>query len=426
MAAVLTVESVSKQFRLWSDRPSTLQELLIRLLTGRYERGRILWALRDVSFSVEESQVLGIIGHNGAGKSTLLRLLCGLGRPTRGRILRTGQVSGLLELGGGFHFDLTGRENVLTAGILNGLTRHEIKAQLQEIVAFAELEEFIDQPVRTYSSGMYLRLAFAVAMHFDPTILVIDEILSVGDSRFQRKCLDRLSAFRAAGKTLILTSHDTEQIRSLCDEVLVLEEGRLVMQGDPESAVQCYHDLMRQRTERRTAQLSGEASQTRLVVAQGNRQGTQEATINTVLLYDANGRAVESLCSGADLTVELEYHVTKPLPDLALSLGIYSETNVKCFETIIHSTKAIFGPLADWGTLRCHLPALPLLAGCYHINVGLYPLDWEYVYDYHWQMHPLLITSRDEPPSEISGVISIRPTWSLLTESGIKKKRMQS
>ena len=221
MSAVLTAESVSKRYRIQRNRPVTLKESIIRRLTGRHSRDNAFWALRDVNFSLEQGQTLGIIGHNGAGKSTLLRLLCGLGRPTTGRIRHVGQVSGLLEMGSGFHPDMTGRENLMTGGILSGLTKRQVLAKQQEIIAFAELEEFMDLPVRTYSNGMYLRLAFAAAIHFDPDVLIIDEVLAVGDSRFQQRCLERLAAFRAAGKTSILTSHDSAQIRSLCNEVLV-------------------------------------------------------------------------------------------------------------------------------------------------------------------------------------------------------------
>ncbi|MBE7443821.1 MAG: ABC transporter ATP-binding protein [Planctomycetia bacterium] len=414
MSAVLTVESVSKRYRIQRNRPITLKESIIRRLTGRYDRSNVFWALRDVSFSVEQGRTLGIIGHNGAGKSTLLRLLCGLGRPTSGRILHIGQVSGLLDLGGGFHPDMTGRENLVTGGILSGLTRRQVLAKQEEIIAFAELEEFIDQPVRTYSNGMYLRLAFATAVHFDPDVLVIDEVLAVGDSRFQQKCIERLAAFRTAGKTSIMTSHDADQIRSLCDEVLVLEEGRVVMAGDPKSAIQCYNDLMRQRTEKRAAQLSGGAAQPNLKVEHGSRMGTLEAEISAVHLCDSQGRAIDTLSNADSLTIKLEYNLTKHLPDIALIAGIYNDTNVKCFETAIPSARATFGPIAQHGIFICHLPELPLLPGLYYVNVGLYPIDWNYTYDYHWQMHVLHITSKNRTLSGDSGVVSLRPVWSSL------------
>jgi ABC-type polysaccharide/polyol phosphate transport system ATPase subunit len=417
MFTVLRVESVSKQFKIERNRPVSLKELVVRRLTGRRDSLSALWALRDVSFSVEQGQSLGIIGHNGAGKSTLLRLLCGLGRPTKGHINRIGHVSGLLDLGKGFHPDMTGRENLMTGGILSGLTSREVRARQEEIIAFAELEEFIDQPVRTYSTGMYLRLAFSTAMSFDPDVLIIDEVLAVGDQRFKKKCIERLDAFRASGKTLILTSHDSEQITSLCDEVIVLEEGRVVIQGDPKSAIDCYNDLMRQRTEKRAAQLSnGAATQPNLIVEHGSRMGTQEATIYALKTYDRQGQATDCFNSGDSLTIEIEYKLTKPLSDFALMLGIYSEANVRCYETYINSFSATFGSLAEHGRFSCHLPELPLLPGRYFIDIVLHPMDWSYVYDYHWQMHPLNIMNTNGIPTESSGVVLLRPVWSVLMQ----------
>lgn len=414
MSVVLSIESVSKRYRIQRNRPFTLKESLIQRLTGRHNKGNILWALRDVSFSLERGRSLGIIGHNGAGKSTLLRLLCGLGRPTTGYIRRNGHISGVLELGSGFQAELTGRENLMTGGLLNGLTKRQVLAKLSEIIAFAELEEFIDQPVRTYSTGMYMRLAFAIAIHFNPEVMIIDEVLSVGDSRFQKKCMDRLAAFRSAGKTTILTSHDMEQISAFCDEVLVLEEGHVVMQEDPESAIQCYNDLMRQRTEKRASQLSAETTQTKLTVKQGSRMGTQEASISNVLIYDEHGKPADNFYSGEGLTIVLEYSLTKQMPDLAVILGVYSDTNVKCFETYILSACTTFGSLAAHGNFRCYLPVLPLLPGQYYINVGLYPVDWSFIYDYHWDMHTLSISPKNKAPSDVSGVVSLEPVWSSL------------
>ncbi len=405
-------DNVSKCFHIQRNRPRTIREAVIQRLTGRYNASSVLWALRDVSFSVKQGTVLGLIGHNGAGKSTLLRLLCGLGRPTSGRIHHTGNIGSLLELGGGFHPDMTGRQNLKTGGILSGLTKRQIKAIEDEIINFAELEEFIDQPIRTYSSGMYLRLAFATAIHFDPDFLVIDEVLGVGDSRFQVKCLDRLKAFRSAGKSLIFASHDLEQVRSLCSEVIVLEEGRVVMQGEPGSAISCYHDLMRQRSEKRAKQIYKKAP-SNITAEQGSRLGTQEAIIYVVRLYNASGETTDSVFSGDGITIELGYRLINPLSDMALSLGIYNEKNVKCFETVINSTNAVFGILDEQGSFICHLPELPLLSGRYYINVGIYPPNWDFVYDYHWQMHVLYVLDKQELTSNISGVVSVYPAWSV-------------
>jgi lipopolysaccharide transport system ATP-binding protein len=411
MPLAVTVDGLSKRFRIYHRRVTTIREAADRWVKGRRETATMIWALRGVTFTVEQGKVFGIIGHNGAGKSTLLRLLCGLGRPTSGRINSSGQISGVLELGGGFHPDLTGRQNIVTVGILNGLTKAEIKSRGQDIVSFAELEDFIDQPVRMYSTGMYLRLAFAAALEFDPAILVIDEVLSVGDERFQQKCLDRIATFRAKGKTLIITSHSAGQIQSLCDEVLVLEDGHAVMQGDPKGALSCYHDLMRKRTDRRAAYLSGTITQP-LQVQIGNRQGTQEASISAVRIYDKEGRVTGSVRSGDPIAIELDYCLLEPIKDLALSLGVFSDIHVKCFEANIPSVNNVLGKLATRGQIRCELKALPLLAGSYFINVGFFPTDWSFVYDYHWGMHPFQIIHEKTLDVQASGVMSVDMSWS--------------
>jgi ABC-type polysaccharide/polyol phosphate transport system, ATPase component len=211
-----------------------------------------------------------------------------------------------------------------------------------------------------------------------------------------------------------MTSHESEQIKSLCSEVLVLEEGRVMMHGDPENAIHCYDDLMRQRTEKRAVQLFGKTFRSNLAAEYGSRLGTQEAMICAVQLCDAQGKAIDSLYSGDGLTIRLEYMLTKPLPDLALILGIYSEANIKCFETQVPFCSAAFGPLTERGRFSCYLPELPLLPGRYYINVGLYPTNWDYVYDYHWQMHPLHVMKGNGTLSGSSGVISLRPVWSVL------------
>ena len=416
MSKVITVENVSKRFRVQRNRPRTIQEALTQRLTGRHDPGFTIWALRDVSFSLDHGRVMGIIGHNGAGKSTLLRLLCGLGRPSSGRIYTKSNIGSLLELGGGFDFELTGRENLITGGILSGLTKREVKEIEEEIIAFAELEEFIDQPVRTYSSGMYMRLAFAAAINFNPDLLIIDEVLSVGDSRFQKKCIDRIHEFISAGKSMILVSHDLDQVKTHCQEVLVLEEGQVVLHGEPESAINYYLELLQQRTEKRIAQLTGEM-QSNLVVERGNRTGTLEASIEAVRLYDDHDRTVESLCSGDSIIIELEYRLTPPISDVAVLLGIFSDSGVKCFEISVHSVKETIGALSERGSLRCRLPDMPLLSGTYYINVGFYPPNWDFIYDYHWQIHSFQVLGERNPYAYITGFLSISPTWSVMAQT---------
>jgi lipopolysaccharide transport system ATP-binding protein len=413
MSLVLQTEGVSKRFRIQRNRPETLKELFVQRLNGRYPTAAgEHWALREISIALEKGRSLGIIGHNGAGKSTLLRLICGLGRPTTGKIQYWGQIGSLLELGSGFQSELSGRENLITGGILSGLSRRQVEAIQDDIIAFAELEEFIDQPVRTYSSGMYLRLAFATATHFDPDFLIIDELLAVGDSRFQQKCLDRLKSFRAAGKSLLIVSHDLDQIRASCDQVLVLEEGRVLMQGDPENAIRSYYDVMRQRTKRRQTQI-GFVNQPSVPIQQGSRYGTQEATITAFRLLDGEGRITDHIYTGSALTVELEYLRTNTVSDIACQLGVFNENDTKCFETFIPSIRATFGQLWERGSIRCRLPELPLLPARYYINAGLFPTDWSFVYDHHRQMHTLHVMNESGILVDVSGVVMVRPDWAV-------------
>ena len=236
----IIVEEVGKRFRRYDPaRPWTLQETLQRGLRGTRPI-ESFWALRNISFTVGEGRVLGIIGSNGSGKSTLLRLVAGVGRPEEGRIQIAGRLDAVLDLGAGFHPDLTGRENILVNGVVNGLTRREVADRLDAIVAFAELEEFIGFPLRAYSTGMQMRLAFAIATHTSPDILLVDEVLGVGDLSFQKKCLARFCQFKSGGCTILLVSHDLELVKTFCDDAIWLDGGKIQANGPAQEIVAQY------------------------------------------------------------------------------------------------------------------------------------------------------------------------------------------
>lgn len=419
-SAVISACNIFKKYKLQQSGPVTLHELFVKGLTGRLRRGKSFWALYDVSLEVLPGRSLGIIGHNGAGKSTLLRLLCGLGKPTVGSIKYSGRISGLLDLGKGFHPDMTGRENLVTGAILNGLSKKRIKEIQEEIVQFAELEEFIDQPVRTYSKGMYLRLAFATAIHMDLDILVIDEVLAVGDHRFRRKCIDWLEKFRASGKTMILTSHDTEQIQALCDDVLILEEGRLDLLSDPATAVKRYNDLLQQRTEKRAKQLGTNKEAPNVLMTDAFRMGTRECTLSDINLYNTNGELNGPIASGMGLVVEFSFDFGLDVRDTAFVIGMYTEMDVKCFETYMESLSTVLNTTDRQGTVRCIFPQLPLRPGRYYINLGLRPKEQSYLYDYYWKMHSFTVTGPAEKGYWNSGPVSLEPVLSLVEDSGLK------
>ncbi|OGO35103.1 MAG: hypothetical protein A2W35_11475 [Chloroflexi bacterium RBG_16_57_11] len=240
MEDVIRVEGLSKKFsRYRSDRPWTFQDLFSAAGRRSLKRDEF-WALQDVSFSLAAGRMVGIVGRNGAGKSTLLRLVGGVGKADRGRIITQGRIGALIDLGAGFHPDLTGRENVFINGVISGLTRREVAQNFDSIVAFAELEDFIDSPLRIYSMGMHMRLAFSVAVHIQPAILLIDEVLAVGDHTYQIKCLERIVQYKAQGCAILLVSHDTSLVSRLCDEVIWLEAGRMAAHGEATEVVGQY------------------------------------------------------------------------------------------------------------------------------------------------------------------------------------------
>jgi ABC-type polysaccharide/polyol phosphate transport system ATPase subunit len=238
-------ENVVQRFRVIRERSDTLREVFAKI-TRRQTSYHDFLALKGVSFSVDSGEMLGIVGRNGSGKSTILKIIAGVYTPTAGRVEVRGKIAPLIELGAGFHHELTGRENILLNGLLLGLTRKQILEREPQIIEFAELGDFIDAPVKQYSSGMYMRLAFSVATEVEPDILLIDEILSVGDTRFQQKCMERIRQFRAAGKTIVLVSHELNSIRELCDRALLIHQGELLEDGPPAAVLSRYEELVGQ------------------------------------------------------------------------------------------------------------------------------------------------------------------------------------
>ena len=236
-------DHVFQRFRVIEERPDTLREVTARIFRRR-SQFHLFEALKDLSFEVEDGELLGIVGRNGSGKSTTLKLIAQVYRPTAGKISANGRVAALIELGAGFHGDLTGRENIVINGLMLGLTRRQIRDCEKRIIEFAELDKFIDSPVKQYSSGMYMRLGFAIAVEVDPDILLIDEILAVGDAAFQRKCLDRIKDFQRRGKTILYVSHAMESVKKLCTRAILLHEGTLIANGSPDEVYERYNEIL--------------------------------------------------------------------------------------------------------------------------------------------------------------------------------------
>jgi lipopolysaccharide transport system ATP-binding protein len=368
--------------------------MLVRGLPGLRPE-RVFWGLRGIDFRIAPGQIVGVIGENGAGKSTLLQLLGGVGRPDEGRIEVNGRIGGFLDLKAGLRPDLTGRENIYISGVISGLTRREVNERFDAIVDFAEIGEFIESPLRTYSTGMQMRLAFAVAAHTSPDILLIDEVLAVGDEAFRRKCFDRLERFKEEGVTIVIVSHQVNQVRELCDEVLWLHNGHLVAHGDPEMVVGQYATEMSATKKRRLRSVVPDEESVDDPTFRANQKvhrfGTQEMEIVDVLLRDKAGAAVEALPTGDSLTVEIAYQASQPIADPIFNVVITRDRQVCCAVNTNGETETMV--LSGNGRFTLEFDRLDLVDGLYHVDIGIHAADWSHAYDYHWHLYPLQITA---------------------------------
>ena len=338
------------------------------------------WVLRGVSFDVASGESIGIVGQNGAGKSTLLKLITGTMRATEGSVSVGGRIAAILELGMGFSPDLSGRENVYHAAGLMGFAREAISAAMPDIEAFAEIGEYFDQPVRTYSSGMQMRVAFSVATAFRPDVLIVDEALSVGDSYFQHKCFQRIREFREQGTTLLIVSHDSGAIQSLCDRALLLENGRLVKDGDPSAVMDLYNALIAER-ENSTVRVTGHASGREQTVS-----GTGEARVEDIVLLNAQGEQVEFVDVGQPVTLRVRVAIHADLPRLVLGYMIRDRLGQPVFGTNTHHTSQELENVraGECFDFRISFP-MNFGEGSYSVSTALVSSDTHLVNNYEWK-----------------------------------------
>jgi lipopolysaccharide transport system ATP-binding protein len=390
MKDAIIVEGLGKEFaRYHPKRPHTIMTAVLSGMRNLKAQSRF-WALRDISFSVAPGKMLGILGQNGAGKSTLLQLIGGVGAPDEGSIKVNGRIGALLDLGVGFHPELTGRENVFVAGVVAGLTEKEVRRRFNDIVEFAELGNFIENPVRTYSSGMQMRLGFAVAVHTDPEILLVDEFLSVGDLAFQSKCLQRITEFKERGCAIILISHKATQIQEFCDEAMWLHAGRLIALGDPKEITKFYITKMRQDTDQRISSLTSKARKLggELRINE-NRMGSLEVEITDVKFLPA-----KEINRGDSVTIEIHYESVNPIISPIFRVNISTEDGLTLFQTD-WETRDQLRMLQGKGTVKLELARVDLGKGKYFVNVGVYEENWAYTYDYQWNLYSLIVNDTE-------------------------------
>jgi lipopolysaccharide transport system ATP-binding protein len=397
---VVQVEGVSKRFRRQTVQPfTTVKTAFVDLVLRRRgpERETTYQALRDISLTVRKGEVLGIIGRNGSGKSTLLKLLAGIYRPDHGKISVQGKVGALLELGAGFHPEFSGRENIFINGIVLGLSKRELRQRFDEIVRFAELEEFIDEPVKTYSSGMCMRLGFSVAVHADPDILFIDEILAVGDESFQQKCFEKISEFRRRGKTIILVSHDLSAVQRWCDEALWLEEGMIQERGLPRRVIDLYRQsIATQEAEAIVAEHHRIEEGVHQTAAEemSHRWGSREVEIVSVRMLDDSGQECYVYQSGEPTHVALRYQVHRCVQEeeVVFGIAILRSDGLWCYGSNTAIEDIVLPPLGEEGTVEDLLERLDFVAGTYYLDVAVHARNG-YPYDYHHGLYSFTVKS---------------------------------
>ena len=378
----ISVSNLGKAYKQYPTRWSRLMEWLT---PGHRPRHSLKWVLNDINFHLEPGEAVGIIGMNGAGKSTLLKMITGTTQPTTGEVQMHGRVAALLELGMGFHPDFTGRQNAFMAGQLLGYSVEEIARLMPKIEDFAEIGDYLDQPVRVYSSGMQVRLAFSVATAIRPDILIVDEALSVGDAYFQHKSFERIREFRKQGTTLLIVSHDKQAIQSICDRAILLNAGRLAMEGEPEAVMDYYNALLADHQNQTVKQEATADGKVQTV------SGTGEAVVTDIALLDANGQRVEMVDVGQSVTLQIQVRTHAPIGRLVLGYGIKDRLGQVVYGTNTDLKKQVLDDVPADSCIRFDI-AFPanLGPGTYSVQTALVSTDTHLVNNYEWRDLALL------------------------------------
>jgi ABC-type polysaccharide/polyol phosphate transport system ATPase subunit len=396
----LALENVSKSYRLWGRRSqfATLKSALLKR-DLKLEPDASVAALKDLSFAVHRGEAFGIIGRNGSGKSTLLKLISGILKPSSGSVVVNGRIAALIELGAGFHPEITGRENIFINGIMLGLSRREIEQRFDKIVEFSGIADFLDQPVKTYSSGMYVRLGFAVAVHVDPDVLLIDEVLSVGDEEFSARCIAKIQEMKYRGVTLLFVTHQLDQVRNLCDRALWLDHGQLEAIGDPLRVVDAY---LQEVSGGAPAAPAGEEEPAAEAAAappppksdtDEERWGSGEIVIRRVALTDDAGNELVALGAGTSVLFDLDVEARVPQDDFVFGFGIYHADGTCVYGTNTEVEGYVPEKIEGNVRVRFAIPSLDLVAGTYRIDIAVHTRNGR-AFDYRRNVLRVIVGSR--------------------------------
>lgn len=399
-------QKYSSQHRFKTFKSALLKGDLFRSLRP----DELVHALDDVSFDVETGTTFGVIGQNGSGKSTLLKVVAGITKPTSGKVVVHGKVSALIELGAGFHPEITGRENIFINGIMLGLSKKQIQEKYEDIVRFAELEEFIEAPVKTYSSGMYMRLGFSIAINVNPDVLLVDEVLAVGDASFVPKCLDRIDDFRRRKKTILFVSHDLSTVEKICDRVAWLKNGRVQTIGEPRRVIDAYLQDVAEKAEdefeMRQQEIKQEEQFEETEERRENRWGKRELEIKKVRMKGLDGKEKHVFSPDEGMVIEMEVEAYSRIKDFVFGIGIFNSQGITVYGTNTLLEDFYSVEAYGQGKVTCRLERLSLVNGTYYLDVAIHKRDG-YPYDYHKSLYSFLVSSRLKD----GGIFRPEHTW---------------
>ncbi|MGD0034325.1 ABC transporter ATP-binding protein [Paenibacillus illinoisensis] len=417
----ISIKNVTKSFKIFTERTATLKDRIVKRRKNNFEK---FFALKNVSLQIEKGQTVGFMGRNGSGKSTLLKLLTGILHPDSGEIVVKGKVSSLLELGAGFHPDFTGRENIFMNAAILGLSKKEIKSKLEEIISFSELNEYIDNPVRNYSSGMYMRLAFSVAIMVEPDVLLIDEVLAVGDAAFQQKCMDQLLKMRSKGTTIVFVSHDLGAMEKLCDRVVWINKGMVTSDGQPKKVIDQYLSYLAEEENKRLLDESSANSSKINKTADEllgskdlmekeeetdpQRWGNRLVEITNVYFTDANHQDKFSFLSEDEMIIKIKYRGIEKVKKPIFGLAIHTVDQIHCYgtNTFIDYYNINYIYPNEEGLIQFKIPSLNLCSGSYLVTAAVHD-EHGNQFDFHDKKYSFKVTSL----SKDVGIVKIPHTW---------------
>jgi len=409
---IISIRNVSKKFKIYHEKNFNIKYAALNFLArNKSSKYNEFWALKNINLDIKKGETIGIIGENGSGKSTLLKLITGILYPDQGDILKKGKIAALIEIGAGFHSELSGRENIKINASILGFSKKETEDNLEKIIEFSGLKKFIDNPIKTYSSGMYVRLGFSIAIHVNPDILLVDEVLSVGDENFQKKCLRKIDKFRKQGKTIVLVSHDLSTIQKICNRVVLIDKGMLVSQGNPLDVISQYHKILYEKEKKDSIPEQEEPSEEETPQGDETRRwGSKEVEIKRIEFLNKEDTPKDTFKIGDYIKIRIHYSAKKKIRKPVFGIALYREDGLHINGPNTKTSDYNIDSVEGTGFIDYVIDSIPLQPGIYFLTAAI--LDYACLYDYdHWHRCLTLNIIENEKIKEKDGVVHLSAEW---------------